>query len=81
VQIAHAAVEQLSEITGRQPDTVSGLERTENGWTVRIEVVELERVPDSTSVMASYEMEVDDKGMMRSYRRLSRYHRNQAGES
>jgi hypothetical protein len=81
VTIARLAVEQLSEITGRQPDTISGLERTDDGWLLKIEVVELERIPDSTSLMATYEMELDERGQMRSYRRLNRYYRNQAGDS
>src|SRR5690349_15399758 len=52
VQIARAAAEQLSEISGVDADSISGLERTEDGWLVRVEVVEVQRIPDSTSVMA-----------------------------
>ena len=80
VQIARAGAQQLSELTGRTADTVSGMERTDNGWVVQVEVVELERIPDSTSVMASYEVELDADGGMLSYRRSRRYYRNQAGD-
>jgi hypothetical protein len=81
VQIARAAAEQLAEISGAGADSVSGLERTEDGWLVRVEVVEVERIPESTSVMASYQVVVDDNGMLQSYRRDHRYYRNQAGDS
>jgi hypothetical protein len=81
VQIARAAAEQLAEISGAGADSVSGLERTEDGWLVRVEVVEVQRIPDSTSVMASYQVVVDDDGMLQSYRRDHRYYRNQAGDS
>ena len=80
VQIARAGAQQLSELTGRTSDTVSGMERTDNGWLVQVEVVELERIPDSTSVMASYQVELDAEGTMLSYRRSHRYYRNQAGD-
>lgn len=79
-RIARAAAEQLTEISGAEPDSVSGLERTDDGWLVRVEVVEVRRIPDSTSVMASYEVLVDENGELRSYRRGHRYYRNQAGE-
>lgn len=79
-RIARAAAEQLAEIAGLEPDSISGLERTDNGWTVRVEVVEVARIPDSTSVMACYEVIVDDRGELQSYRRAHRYYRNQAGE-
>jgi gas vesicle protein GvpO len=80
VQIARSGAQQLSELTGRAADTVSGMERTDNGWLVQVEVVELERIPDTTSVMASYEVELDAEGTMLSYRRSRRYYRNQAGD-
>lgn len=80
IEIARAAAQQLCELTGREPDTTSGLQRTDNGWLVHVEVVEVARIPDSTSVMASYEVEVDTDGALISYRRARRYYRNQAGD-
>jgi len=80
-QIARAAAQQLTEIMGVQPSSISGLERVESGWLVQVEVVELARIPDSTSVMASYHVVVDDEGSLQSYRRERRYYRNQAGDA
>src|SRR4051812_16573746 len=59
VQVVRQGVDQLREITGRGPDTVSGIEPTEDGWILQVELVELERVPASTSVLATYEAELD----------------------
>jgi hypothetical protein len=78
VQVVRQGVEQLREITGRGPDTVSGIEPTEDGWILQVELVELERVPASTSVLASYEAELDEEGNLLEYRRVRRYFRNQA---
>jgi hypothetical protein len=80
VQIARSAAEQLAEIAGAEADSISGLERTEDGWLVQVEVVEVQRIPDSTSVLASYQVVVDDSGELQSYHRAHRYYRNQAGD-
>jgi len=80
-QIARAAARQLSEIMGVAPQSVSGLARTDDGWLVTVEVVELERIPASTSVMASYQVELDSDGELLSYHRDRRYYRNQAGDA
>ena len=80
-RIARAAAEQLTEIMGAEADSISGLERSETGWLVRVEVVEVRRIPDSTSVLACYQVAVDDNGELQSYRREHRYYRNQAGDS
>jgi len=80
VQIARGAAEQLAEITGVEADSISGLERSDSGWLVQVEVVEVHRIPDSTSVLASYQVVVDDNGELQSYHREHRYYRNQAGD-
>jgi hypothetical protein len=81
LQIARKALRELSEITGREADTTSGLQRTDDGWVLQVEVVEVARIPDSTSVMATYEVQASDDGELLSYRRVRRYYRNQAGDS
>src|SRR3954447_23525402 len=78
VQVVRLGVAQLGEITGRGADTVSSIEPTEDGWILQVELVELERVPASTSVLASYEAELDEEGNLLDYRRVRRCFRNQA---
>ncbi|MFF7731292.1 gas vesicle protein GvpO [Streptomyces sp. NPDC008001] len=72
-----SAVEQLSELLGRQPESVSSLKPTEEGWEARVEVVEVERIPETTSVMASYDVVLDQAGRLLAYERGRRYTRAQ----
>ncbi len=79
--VLRRAVHQLSTFTNREIEGVSRLERgDDDGWVLQIELVELDRIPDSTSVLASYEARTDEDGNVLSYRRCRRYTRNQAGE-
>jgi hypothetical protein len=80
LRATRTAMEQLSTLTGRYADGVSGLERAEDGWLLNVEIVELERIPQSTSVLGSYKVHADDDGNVRSYQRTRRYYRNQAGD-
>ncbi|MEU5149980.1 gas vesicle protein GvpO [Streptomyces yangpuensis] len=70
-----SAAEQLAQLLGRPPDSVSSLKPTEDGWAAQVEVVELERIPDTTSVMASYKVTLDEDGELISYERTRRYTR------
>jgi hypothetical protein len=71
-----AALRQFGEIAGRQPDGVTGVRAAEGGgWSILVDVVELERVPASTSVLATYRVDVDRDGVLQSYERLRRYTR------
>ena len=79
-QVAARAAQQLLELTGKEAEGVTGLERSDDGWKVRVEVVEVRRIPDTTDVLALYEVEVDEDGDLTGYRRLRRYARGVPGE-
>ncbi|MGW4490744.1 gas vesicle protein GvpO [Streptomyces sp. NPDC004376] len=71
------AAEQLRELLGRSPESVSALKPTEDGWEADVEVLELERVPETTSVMATYRVTLDQEGDLVAYERTRRYTRGQ----
>src|SRR5436305_11473246 len=80
VQVVREAVEQVGLLTGREVEGVLGVRREDGGWTVTVEIVELRRIPDSTDVLASYDVELDEDGELREYRRTRRYYRSQVEE-
>jgi hypothetical protein len=77
-KIAGEAVRQLSELTNRQVEGVTALHRNDDGWQVELEVLELQRIPTTTDVLATYEVSLDSSGEMEGYRRIRRYVRGQA---
>ena len=79
-EVAAEAARQLLELTGKDAEGVTGLERTDDGWKVHVEVVEVRRIPDTTDILALYEIETDSRGGLQGYRRLRRYARGVPGE-
>jgi hypothetical protein len=75
----HAAVE-LADLIHKEPGAVTQLERSDGGWCVHVEVLELRRIPETTDMMALYEVTTDDHGSLEGYRRLRRYVRGVPGE-
>jgi hypothetical protein len=78
--VAKRAVDQLAQLTGKSAEAVTGIERTDDGWQVAAEVLELRRIPETTDVLARYEIDTDDKGDLTGYRRAARYPRGSARE-
>ncbi|WJD95631.1 gas vesicle protein GvpO [Streptomyces antimycoticus] len=72
---ARSAARHVEGLTGRAAEGVTSLERGEDGWIIGIEVVETHRIPDSTDILAEYQVELDDCGELSSYRRTERYYR------
>ncbi|WP_171109441.1 MULTISPECIES: gas vesicle protein [unclassified Streptomyces] len=78
MQVLRQARTQLAELTGMAAETVSSFEQTEDGWSLEVEVLELARVPDTMSLMASYQVDLDPDGQLTGYRRVRRYERGRA---
>ncbi len=76
-QAMRGAAVQLAELLGTSPDSVSALRPTQDGWTADVEVVELVRVPDTMTVMATYRVTLDLRGQLLGYERVRRYARGQ----
>jgi Gas vesicle synthesis protein GvpO len=70
----------IEGLIGRRVESVNSVERTEDGWRVGVEVLELPRIPDSTSVLGQYEVTVDGDGEVIGFERVRRFYRNQASE-
>ncbi|MDX3312952.1 gas vesicle protein [Streptomyces sp. ME08-AFT2] len=78
MDVLRQARAQFAELTGMTAESVSSFEQTEDGWALEIEVMELSRVPDTMSLMASYQVDLDSAGQLTGYRRVRRYERGRA---
>ena len=74
------AMQTFGELTRLPVESVSRIEPVDGGWQVNFEVVELERIPHLTDVLASYEVDIDEEGGLRAWRRVRRYLRKEQGE-
>jgi hypothetical protein len=68
----------IKDMTGLEPETVSALQWDGETWLVTVEVCELSRIPNTTDVMASYVVQLDDSGGLLGYKRDRRYTRGEA---
>jgi hypothetical protein len=75
-----AARETIEDLTGYPPEAVSGLQWDGETWLVTVDVLELERIPSTTDVIASYIVQLDENGGLLGYKRSRRYQRGQAEE-
>jgi hypothetical protein len=72
-QAASRAAAQVSELTGRDPESVISVARDDGEWQVGVEVVEMHRIPDSADIMAIYYVHLGNHGEILKYHRKCRY--------
>lgn len=67
--LVERAKTQLAEATGLQPVTVSGVFKAEEGWHVRVDMLEMARIPTATDVLGDYEVLLAEDGSMLKFQR------------
>ncbi|NSC23835.1 gas vesicle protein [Streptomyces albus subsp. chlorinus] len=72
---ARRACRGLDRLIGHRTEGISAVRRAEEGWRVHVDVLEVPRIPDTTSLLATYEVELDGRGELTQYRRIRRYRR------
>jgi hypothetical protein len=76
-----AAKKTIEELTGYESESVSGLQWDGENWLVTVDVCELERIPSTTDLLATYVVQLDDGGGLLGYKRTRRFQRAQAEEA
>ena len=73
--VVTAAVAEFVALNGQPADRVSGVRRTDDGWSLLVDVVDVERIPATTSVLSTYRLDADADGRLCGYERIRRFSR------
>lgn len=76
-ELTDAAMNTIADLTSFKPEGVTALEWDGEAWEVTVDVLELERIPNTTDVLATYVVQLDDQGTLLGYKRQRRFHRGQ----
>jgi hypothetical protein len=76
-QLGQRALDELEALVGCPAEGVTAIRQVDGGWLAMVDVLELERVPETTDVLASYEVTFDGDGQVTGYRRTGRFLRSQ----
>ena len=68
-KLVERAKNQLAEVTGLKPITVTGTFKDEQGWHITLDMLEMSRIPPATDVIGDYDVLVDENGNMLKFER------------
>ena len=79
-ELTLAAMETIEDLTGYPAESVSGLQWDGESWLATVDVLELERIPSPTDLLATYVVQLDEGGNLLGYKRTRRFQRGQIHE-
>jgi len=63
-EVIKKAQEEFVRLGKKPADGVTGLSKTEEGWTILLEALERKAIPDTMDVLGLYELHLDNKGKL-----------------
>jgi hypothetical protein len=79
-ELSQAALTTVQELTGYEPEAVTGLEWDGDVWQVTVDVLELSRIPNTTDMIGQYVVQLDESGTLQGYKRTARFQRAQSDQ-
>ncbi len=61
-EVVEKAQQEFVRLGKKPADGVTGLSKTEEGWTVLLEALERKAIPDTMDVLGLYELHLDNEG-------------------
>ena len=67
--VLEKAKRDLAAVTGLKPESVVQTFKDDQGWHVRVEMLEMSRIPPATDVLGDYEVVLSEDGAMLRFER------------
>ncbi len=79
-KLAELTLRSIASMTNLKPSGVVGIKKGEEGWIVRIELIEKISIPPSMDILGLYEVIVDEDGNILGFERKKLRHRTDIQE-
>jgi len=67
--LVEQAKRQLSDLTGLKPVAVTSISREDGSWHLRLELLEMARIPPAADLLGEYDVSLDQEGRLQRFER------------
>jgi len=75
LEINEKVYEAIKETLHKEPDSISSIEKIDEGWCVEVEVLEKKAVPETFDLLKIFEFILDNNGKVQGFKLLKRKQR------
>ena len=78
-EIQKKIIPEIKEILGKEPESISLIEKTDKGWKIHCDVLEKKSVPETYDLLKIFEFRVDDQIKITGFNQLRKVRRGDLG--
>jgi len=77
IEIQKKVLPEIKELLKKEPENISSIEKTNEGWTVQCEVLEKKSIPETYDLLKVFEFKLDKDGKVTEFKQLRKIRRGQ----
>lgn len=66
---------QIKDLLKKEPETISLLEKSQDGWTIQCDVLEKKAIPETFDLLKIFEFKLDNIGRITSFKQIRKIRR------
>lgn len=79
LEVQEKVIPQIKKLINKVPESISFLEKTQDGWTVHCDVLEKKSVPETYDLLKILEFKLDKNAKITSFKQLRKVRRGDLG--
>ncbi len=75
MEVEKKILPEIKELLKKEPETISSVEKTKEGWIVQCEILEKKSVPETFDLLKVFEFKLDGNAKIIGYKQLKKIRR------
>lgn len=81
LEIQEKVVPQIRKLLNKEPESISSIEKTNEGWKVSCDVLDKKSIPETYDLLKIFEFVTDKEAKVISFKQLKKIRRGDLGDS
>ncbi|MEK6869210.1 MAG: gas vesicle protein GvpO [Nanoarchaeota archaeon] len=74
-EVQKKVLPEIKEVLKKEPETISSVEKTKEGWTVQCDVLEKKSVPETYDLLKIFEFRLDNNAKITGFKQIKKVRR------
>ena len=74
-EVQKKVLPEIKEVLKKEPETISSIEKTKEGWTIQCDVLEKKSIPETYDLLKIFEFRLDGNGKITGFKQLKKIRR------
>ena len=75
IEMQNKVLPEIKELLKKEPESISSVEKSEDGWVLNCEVLEKKSVPETYDLLKVFEFKLDKDGKIKGFKQLRKVRR------